>query len=90
MYLFHRVVVSLNELVHVTHLEQCLVNSKHSISVSFIISQKINSLLTDLQGKGTLFTVTLQGLCELYLCPFIIILEKTSLIMHTHRNWSLF
>ena len=35
MYLFHRVGVSLSELGLITHLEQCLVNSKQSINVSF-------------------------------------------------------
>ena len=34
-YLFHSVGVSVNELLLLTHLEQCLVNSKQSVSVSF-------------------------------------------------------
>ena len=34
-YLFHSVGVSVNELLVITHLEQCLVNSKQSVNVSF-------------------------------------------------------
>ena len=50
-YLFHSVGVSVNELLLITHLEQCLVNSKQSVSV-FINSKKYSAYEQTSRGKA--------------------------------------